>query len=58
VPIQATREYVPPQSHAAFATTEKTRITVARILGGAREASHQAIVSMFESASDVGIPHS
>jgi hypothetical protein len=56
--IQAAREQVAPQAHAAFAATEETRIAFARVFGCAGEASHQAAVCTVESTSHVRIPHS
>ncbi len=56
--IQAAREQVPPQAHAALAATVETRIAVTRVFRCALEAAHQAVVSIFQSASHAGIPHS
>src|SRR4029453_7083375 len=55
--IKPAGQEVSPQAHAAFATTVQTRVTVASILGGACEASQQALVSRLERARDALIPH-
>jgi hypothetical protein len=56
--IQAAREQVPPQAHAALAATVKTRVAFARVFGCALQTSQQAVVSTFQSTSHIEIPHS
>ena len=56
--IQAAREQVPPQAHAALAATVQTRIALARVFGCAVKASYQAAVGTFQSATHVAVPHS
>ena len=57
VAIEPACEQVPPQAHTALAATVETRIAVARVFGGAREASHQPIVSSIERTGGIGITH-
>ena len=55
---QSASEQVPPQADAAFAATVQTRISFARVFGGARETLHQAFVGRVERASDAAITYS
>src|SRR5687767_3957660 len=55
VPVETAGEDVSPQADAALATTIEPWIAVARVLGGALEAAHQAVVRTVDGASHLGI---
>jgi hypothetical protein len=55
---EATGEQVPPQTHAALATTEETWIGMAWIGGCARQTLHQALVRRVERPRDAAVAYS
>ena len=56
--IEAAGQQVAPQADASLATTVKTGIAVARVCGGAGQASHHPLVSRSERARDDAIADS
>jgi hypothetical protein len=57
LPIESSREQIPPQPYTALAATEQTRIVVTRVSRRAFETLHQSTVSAFERTGDAGIAH-
>jgi S1-C subfamily serine protease len=55
--VEPAGKEIPPQAHAALAAAEEAWISISRISGSAREASHEPFVGGFERACHVAIPH-